>query len=134
MFNIGYNVKRVRKAAGLTQKGLAKLTNISRPHIAIIESNHQIPSISTLQLIADALNVSIVELLMDEHEQKSSDLNEDEIKLLGAYRELDNEGKSAVKWMIKQHKPTKSVKSSTLPITGMIKQKINHVGLVSGRA
>lgn len=63
--NIGRNIKKIREEQGLSQvdligkmEGLFDPTNISR-----IESGRNNPTIYTLQRIADALEVSLVELV-----------------------------------------------------------------------
>ena len=138
MLTLGYRIKQARKRAGLTQEQLAKLTNLSRPHIGGIETNRYTPSIATLQLIADILNVKVAELVEDEKSSVNPNINDDEMNLVLVYRDLADNDKITVKNLVTSlrlaNKQNKSVKSSTLPITGIMKQKINHTGLVSGRA
>lgn len=63
---IGKLVKKERKKQGLTQEQLADLTNYSLSFIANIESNtYQSFSIHTLYNLANALNISIHNLLPD---------------------------------------------------------------------
>ena len=63
---IGKLVKKERKKQGLTQEQLANLTNYSLSFIANIESNtYQSFSIHTLYNLANALNISIHNLLPD---------------------------------------------------------------------
>lgn len=56
---IGDRIKALRKEAKLTQKQLGELCNINEANIRKYESNRQIPKISTLKRIADALDVSV---------------------------------------------------------------------------
>ena len=63
--NVGRNIKRIRENKGLSQvdligkmDGLFDPTNISR-----IEAGRNNPTIYTLQRIADALEVSLVEIV-----------------------------------------------------------------------
>ncbi len=63
MKSIGERIKGARKAAGLTQVELAKKTKLSRSYIGDIEKDRYNPSVSTLQLIADATNSSLGALL-----------------------------------------------------------------------
>ena len=63
---IGKLVKKERKKQGLTQEQLANLTSYSLSFIANIESNtYQSFSIHTLYNLANALNISIHNLLPD---------------------------------------------------------------------
>ena len=63
---IGKLIKKERKKQGITQEELASLTNYSLSFIANIESNtYQSFSIHTLYNLANALNISIHNLLPD---------------------------------------------------------------------
>lgn len=59
---IGENIKKARKAAGLTQKELGEKLGVSNTMIAIYETGRRIPKTDTLQRIASALNCSITNL------------------------------------------------------------------------
>lgn len=63
MKSIGERIKDARKSAGLTQLELAKKTDLSRSYIGDIEKNRYNPSVSTLQLIANATNTPLENLL-----------------------------------------------------------------------
>lgn len=63
MSTIGEAIRKARKDAKLTQDELAKKTNLSRSHIGAIETNRYNPSLSTLNLIAKAVNVNTSELV-----------------------------------------------------------------------
>lgn len=65
---IGTNVKILREIRGISQKELAELANISTGNISHIENGSRQPSLETLYKIADALNVSILNLVLDEKE------------------------------------------------------------------
>jgi len=60
---IGKRVKRMRKMRNITQKELEKKTKIKRANIARIESGKHRPSLETLERIADALDVPVVNLV-----------------------------------------------------------------------
>lgn len=49
----------LRKAQGLSQKGLAERTGLSQQHVSAIESGRIDPRISTLEAIAHALGAQI---------------------------------------------------------------------------
>lgn len=58
------NIKRIRKKKGLTQEKLARLADISHNTLVKIEMGMaKEPTITTVRKIADALNVSIDELV-----------------------------------------------------------------------
>lgn len=61
---IGQNIKKYRKIKGLTQSALAESVLLSESFIAKLESiTYQTISIDTLETIANALDVDIVQLL-----------------------------------------------------------------------
>lgn len=76
--SIGENIRFYRKKNKLSQKELSKLCNISEISIRKYESNERKPKIETIKKIADALNVSIIQL-----DNARFDLSE-------LYNELDN--------------------------------------------
>lgn len=58
-------IKQARINAGLTQKELAKRLGTSQQNLAQYESGKRVPKIQTLQKIANALNVPVMELRSD---------------------------------------------------------------------
>lgn len=71
-------IKNLRLQAGLTQKELARRLGTSQQNIAQYENGKRIPKTKTLQKIADALNVSVVDLKSDSEilfEKISNDLS-----------------------------------------------------------
>lgn len=61
----GKNVKRHRRARGLSQEQLAHLAEVDRTYIPSIEKGERNVSILVAQRIADALGVAIQELFQD---------------------------------------------------------------------
>jgi len=60
------NVKRFRKNRGLSQDKLAKLSDVTLTTLVKIESGaNDNPTIKTLKKIADALSVSLDQLMED---------------------------------------------------------------------
>ena len=58
------NIKRIRKKSGFTQEKLARLANISNNTLVKIEMGMaKEPTITTIQKLADALDISIDELV-----------------------------------------------------------------------
>ena len=66
---IGRNIRRFRQAKGLKQKELAELIQVSDQHVSHIENAHTQVSLPTLVLIANAIGVSVDELLCDSVEK-----------------------------------------------------------------
>ncbi len=59
----GENIKRIRKEKGLTQKKLGELCGISESNIRKYENGKQNPKIETIEKIANALNVQIIDIM-----------------------------------------------------------------------
>lgn len=57
------NLKKIRKAKGLTQKELAKLSDLSEAQISLIESGKRFPSYEALLKLAEALDCESADLL-----------------------------------------------------------------------
>lgn len=65
---IGQNVKIMLDIRGLTQKDLADMIGASAGTISHIITGTRKPSLEVLYKIADVLNVSVINLLLDEKE------------------------------------------------------------------
>ncbi|MFA5643079.1 MAG: helix-turn-helix transcriptional regulator [Candidatus Paceibacterota bacterium] len=64
MSNLAENLRRIRKAKGLTQEKLARLADLTNNTIIKIESGkNQNPTLDTLKGISKALGVSVDELI-----------------------------------------------------------------------
>jgi len=64
MSNITKNLRKLRKAKGLSQEKLARLADIANNTIVKIEAGkNKNPTLDTLQKIAKALGVSIDDLI-----------------------------------------------------------------------
>lgn len=61
--NIGIVIKTIREQQGISQNLLAKRSGISQSAISSIESTTKSPSIDTIFEIANAMGMSIVDLL-----------------------------------------------------------------------
>ena len=59
---IGARIKELRRQAGLTQEALAERVGLDSRHLSRLEVGRHFPSLQTLELIANALNVQLVEL------------------------------------------------------------------------
>ena len=60
---IGLNILYRRKELQMTQEALAKLSGVSRSRISDIERGREVFQISSLMLIAEALDIDYRELL-----------------------------------------------------------------------
>lgn len=64
MSNLADNLKRLRKAKGLTQEKVARLADLTNNTIIKIEANkNKNPTLDTLKRISKALGVSVDELI-----------------------------------------------------------------------
>ena len=61
--NLGENIKKARKAAGVTQKELAEQISVSDKTISKWETGKGLPDIAIIEDLAKSLGVSIAELL-----------------------------------------------------------------------
>ena len=60
---LGQNLKRIREKKGMTQGDICRAMDFDRGYISSIESGKRNPTLSTLKKLADALKVSVDELL-----------------------------------------------------------------------
>ena len=57
--NLGQAIKRCRKLRGLNQAELAEKSNISVSYLSLLERDKRDPTFSTIESIANALNVPV---------------------------------------------------------------------------
>ena len=67
---ISNNLKRIRLGRGLTQKELGDLLGVSQATVGQYETNQNPPKLETLQRIADALSISVTDILDPAHPKK----------------------------------------------------------------
>ena len=67
---MGKRIKEIRKKKMVTQEKLAELTGFSSAHISNIETAHTKASVASLVAIANALNVSLDDIVYDSLEKK----------------------------------------------------------------
>lgn len=60
---LGKNIKKYRKSKNFSQNTLAELVDLSREHLAYIETGKEYISLRKLFLIADILEVSLSKLI-----------------------------------------------------------------------
>jgi len=64
MSNIANNLRKLRKAKGLSQERLARLANVANNTIVKIEAGkNKNPTLETLRKVAKALDISVDELI-----------------------------------------------------------------------
>jgi transcriptional regulator with XRE-family HTH domain len=63
---VGANLRRIRKSKRVTQPELAKLSGVAQGGISAIETGHREPFPSTLEKLADALEVPTAEFFADD--------------------------------------------------------------------
>ena len=61
---VGRQVRGLRKIKGMTQAQLARAAGILRPNLSRIESGKHRPTLETLEKLAAALRVPVVELIV----------------------------------------------------------------------
>lgn len=78
---LGLRVKELRELSDLTQEKLAAKAGISRNYISSIENGRYSPSIETLNKIAKALDVTVLQIL-DNHVESMENRVSEEINRL----------------------------------------------------
>lgn len=62
LLSLGMNIKKYRKAKNLSQNKLAEMIDLSREHLACVETGKEYISLRKLFLIADILEVPVKNL------------------------------------------------------------------------
>lgn len=78
MSNISNKLKKLRNMRGMSLRALSKAANISHSFIADIESGRSNPSIDSLEALAQALDVSVTDLLDSEPDQNEEGTNKEQ--------------------------------------------------------
>ncbi|MBQ8121340.1 MAG: helix-turn-helix transcriptional regulator [Ruminococcus sp.] len=84
MFDLGANLKSLRKSKGWTQKRLAELLDVSEASISKYESNIATPPIDTLRSCAKLFKISLDEMLGNQqnNQMSLSGLTDEQISVL----------------------------------------------------
>ena len=61
------NIKRIRKEKGISQEKLAEACNTATSYIGLMEIYKNVPKLSTIERIANALNVDPLEFFKDKN-------------------------------------------------------------------
>ena len=68
--NVGKAISTHRKEWGLTQGELSSKTRLSRPYISDVENGRYSPNLKSLKILADALELTLSDLLEGVEEAK----------------------------------------------------------------
>jgi transcriptional regulator with XRE-family HTH domain len=71
-FMVGRNVKRLRKAAGLTQAALAEQMGVDRAYVSGLELGQRNPTVVTLWHISKALGVGLQAFFDDDKKRRQT--------------------------------------------------------------
>lgn len=63
---VGRRIAQARRAAGLTQEGLAERSNLSPNMISLVETGKTAASLLTLDALAHGLGMPLAQIVMDE--------------------------------------------------------------------
>ena len=66
--NVGARIREERKAKGFSQADLEKRSGLPRCRISWLEHGRAVPTLETLERIADGLGIPVHVLLIEEHE------------------------------------------------------------------
>jgi transcriptional regulator with XRE-family HTH domain len=66
------NIKRFRKERGISQEELADLCGLHRTYIGSVERQERNVTLSTLEVLSQALGVRVTDLLISSEQEKSS--------------------------------------------------------------
>lgn len=63
------NIRRIRQEKGITQLRLSIFSGTSASYIGLMETYKNIPKLSTVERIADALDIPVIELFMERNSE-----------------------------------------------------------------
>lgn len=90
---VGDNIRMIREQHGYSQNALAKKAGIGQTTLSAIESSTKSPSIDTISLLSEALNIPISYLLGENQEHT---FTAQEKKLVEDFRSLNQMGREYV--------------------------------------
>lgn len=92
----GRKIRERRVEQGLTVSALARMADMSRSGIALIEDGTNSPTLGTMEKLAGALGVPPLTLLIDSGTDPLTGMDEDTRHLLAVWLTLDAEGRTEV--------------------------------------
>jgi transcriptional regulator with XRE-family HTH domain len=88
------NIKSIRKKKGISQEKLAEACNTATSYIGLMEIYKNVPKLSTIERIANALDIDPLELFKDrnkEHLEQETEIQKKKESILLIFeKELDN--------------------------------------------
>ncbi len=66
------NIRRIRQEKGISQMRLSIFCNTSASYIGLMETYKNIPKLATIERIAEALNVPVLELFSENERSKNA--------------------------------------------------------------
>jgi transcriptional regulator with XRE-family HTH domain len=103
MASFGDNLKKIRSTKNISQGELAQLVNMHATHISRYERNITTPSVEILKKLAEALDVTIDELIYGNQDNKLDNTIKDNelISLFKRVQILNDQQKETVKDLLK---------------------------------
>ena len=96
-------IREIRKYLSLTLDCVAKIVGCSTVQMSDLERGKRRLDLVWMQRIAKALNVSVADLLP--HEDSPHGLREEELRLIGQYRQVPDRMKEAIHAVLAAAKP-----------------------------
>ena len=82
------NLKRIRKLRGLSQRNLAKKSNLTQKIITGYENNPAYIPLENIEILANALNVSISDFFQDPKNKKKYEINNLDVRWIKKIEEI----------------------------------------------
>ena len=105
------NLKKMRESKGITQAELASVLGITQQAVARWERDKSEPDADTLKQLSKFFNVSI-DYLLDNEDNNFPTFNDDEVKLVYDYRNLNGDGRHLLFGIIDSLRLTHAKKES----------------------
>ena len=92
------NIKKIRREKHISQEKLAEYCGTSASYIGLMETYKNIPKLSTIERIAQAMNVPVLELFTHPESSQNDDGTSSDKTCLSPEKKVENESKE------KEHK------------------------------
>ena len=90
-YGLGARIRAFRRACGMTQEQLAEAIERTPEAISNIERGQSLPSLDTLERLANSMNVSLSDFFADKDEGMSARRIEHEVRLRTIAKSLSDE-------------------------------------------
>ena len=94
--NIAEKIKKIRKSKGLSQQNIADIISMNRVQYTRIETSKSDPTITTLNKIAKALEVELIDLLSEQDSFDIDSKNKTLVEKLRLIEQLNEEQKNSI--------------------------------------